>query len=604
MEFIELGNYDEKALDYLKEIEPLNYAKNIPLLQLDYLLGFIKRRKQEIYNSFIENLEKHYAELEKENYVTKRNFKISIILDATDILKQYKPLARNSLNYFLSLLKIPLEANWEEEKQEVKNVDYFRSFAYPSYQNLVILSDTVGKEEAIKLYKIFVTEFMIFKNKRTKGKYETLEEQREDEIRDFKENPYPGWVRIESTIENGKLHHRRDTCLLAEAIKDLPDKDFRYLVACYKDFQGTKINWNKDFVLTIGHTLIEGDTYCSCTIHDTKINWDLTHPPDEFWDSMWPLQKWQKKQEKKNEKKFQQDFQQLGFYAPETLEILEEVQPLDIVNKSSFNRLDYLLGFIEREKPEIYNDYVEKLVKSYAQIIEIDYYNDKKSLYDIEETLSNFENLKKHKQLAINSLNYLLGLLEVPKDCNWIQDKIKVPKGNFFRSFQVPRYQNVRILTETIERKEAVRLYKKYRTEHAKIFTAENRRNRFESLEDLRQDDFKEYERDGNPGWVRIVGTVKDGKFIYRKDSCLYAEAMKDYPDGEFKFLAACYYDYEGTRIQWNKNFILTMKHTIAEGDPYCSCVVHDIRLDWDLTHPPEEYWNSIWPLQEWQKKK
>jgi len=594
MEFIELGSYDEKALEYFKEIEPLNFAKNIHLFQLNYLLGFIKKRKPEIFDTFIEILEKNYANLKKEEYIGKRKFDISkTIVDLTN-LKQYKYLTKNSLNYFLSLLKIPLDSNWEEDKLEIKNIHYFRSFAYPSYQNLVTLSDTIGKEEAIKLYKIFVTEFMTFKSKKTKGKYETLEEQREDEIRDFKENPYPGWVRIESTVENGKLHHRRDSCLLAEAIKDLPDKDFRYLVACYKDFQGTKINWNKDFVLTMGPTIVQGNAYCSCTIHDTKINWDLSHPPDEFWDSIWPLQKWQKKQEKKDEKKFQKDFQQLGFHAPETLEILDEVQPLDIANKSSFNRLDYLLGFITREKPEIYGDFVENLVKSYSQMVKFDYFSDKNQKYDIEESLTNYENLRKHKELAINSLNYFLGLLEAPKNSDWTKEKVKVPKGNFFRSFLIPRYQNIRILTDTIGREEAVRLYKIYRTEHAKIFTAENRRNRFDTLEELRQDDFDDYERDGNPGWVRIEGIVEDGKFIYRKDSCLYAEAMKDYPDGEFKFLAACYYDFEGTRIQWNENFILTMKHTIAEGDPYCSCVVHDTRIDWDLTHPKIEFWENI----------
>jgi hypothetical protein len=123
-------------------------------------------------------------------------------------------------------------------------------------------------------------------------------------------------------------------------------------------------------------------------------------------------------------------------------------------------------------------------------------------------------------------------------------------------------------------------------------------------LTDLRQDDFDDFKDDGNPGWIRVVGNIKNGKFIYRKDACLYAEAMKDYSDTEFKFLAACYYDYQGTRIQWNKDYVLTMEQTIAEGDPYCSCVVHDTRIDWDLTHPDEDYWNRIWPLNEWQKKK
>ena len=322
-------------------------------------------------------------------------------------------MASSFLNYFLSTLELSSDSNWEEEKLKVTNRNRFRAYALPSYQNLVALSDTIGKEDAIKLYKIFVTEYFTFKGQGAKGKYETLEEQREDEVRDFKENPYPGWVRIESTVENGKLYHRRDTCLLAEAIKDLPDKDFRYLVACYKDFQGTKVNWNKHFVLTMKHSIVEGDPYCSCIIHDTRINWDLTHPPEEFWEGIWPLQKWQKKSKKKVDKEFQQEFQQLGFYAPETLEIIDEINPLEIVEKSSFNRLDYLLGFIKSNKPENYESFVENLQKTYAELANVDYYNKQK--FDISELLDKFEYLKKNKQYFPSAVQEFPGLSEAGK---------------------------------------------------------------------------------------------------------------------------------------------------------------------------------------------
>ncbi|NHJ49062.1 MAG: hypothetical protein FK733_14845 [Asgard group archaeon] len=301
MKFVELGSYDENALEYQTEVPPLLYAEKIHLYQLDFILSFIKKRKPEILEQFVENLEKNYTKLKKEDYIGNKKFDISKVIDGYDILKQNKTLAEHSLNYYLSLLELSLDSNWEEGKVKIKNRHSHISFAYPSYQNLVSLSDTVGKEEAIKLYKIFVTEFMTIRSKGKKGKYETLEEQREDEIRDFKENDYPGWLRIESTVENGKLYQRRDTCLLAEAIKDLPDNDFRFLVACYKDYQGTIVNWNKHFVLTMGDTIAKGGPYCSCVIHDTRIDWDLTHPPKEFWDSIWPLldkQKMKKQGEK------------------------------------------------------------------------------------------------------------------------------------------------------------------------------------------------------------------------------------------------------------------------------------------------------------------
>jgi hypothetical protein len=38
----------------------------------------------------------------------------------------------------------------------------------------------------------------------------------------------------------------------------------------------------------------------------------------------------------------------------------------------------------------------------------------------------------------------------------------------------------------------------------------------------------------------------------------------------------------------------LTMEHTIAQGDQYCSRVLHDTRVDWNLKHPPKEFWDNI----------
>ena len=597
MKFKKYGKYQPDAIDFPgEEVQPLEFIQLSHYPRLNYLIGFILERKPEKAAEYIEALEKGYSDLTKKNFTEGHLSQLKEILAKYEHLKDNRKLALSVLNYYLQLLDFPEETDWLNEKVKPTDRNYLQSFLRARYYNVSFLAEVLGKEEAVKLYKIYRTLYAIEANPEYKDKMKDVDHFSEENFKGVREEKYPGAVVVLGTPKNGKMYYRKDTCFWARAIEDLPDSDFRYLAACYSDFEGAKIHWNQNFILTMDHTIAKGDPYCSCIIHDTRVDWNLKHPPKEFWDSIWPLHDWQKKHEKKTEKKFQKEFQQLGFYAPEVLDKLDEVQPLDVVDKSSFNRLNFLLGFIKKHKPEKYNDFIKNLEKNYTQMSKIDYYGTKKEVYNITEKLANFENLKKHKLLAISSLNYFLGLLDIQSNIDWINEKILVPKGNFFRSFLIPRYQNVRILADTIGREEAVRLYKIYRTEHAKIFTAANRRTRFESLEDLRQDDFDDYENDSNPGWVRIEGIVENGKFIYRKDSCLYAEAMKDYPDTEFKFLAACYYDFEGTKLQWNKHFILTMGHTIAEGDPYCSCVVHDTRVDWDLTHPPKEYWDSIKP--------
>ncbi|MCG3224149.1 MAG: hypothetical protein H7647_06760 [Candidatus Heimdallarchaeota archaeon] len=41
------------------------------------------------------------------------------------------------------------------------------------------------------------------------------------------------------------------------------------------------------------------------------------------------------------------------------------------------------------------------------------------------------------------------------------------------------------------------------------------------------------------------------------------------------------------------------MEHTLMEGDPYCSRVLHDTRIDYDLRHPPKEFWDNFKPGKE-----
>ena len=103
--------------------------------------------------------------------------------------------------------------------------------------------------------------------------------------------------------------------------------------------------------------------------------------------------------------------------------------------------------------------------------------------------------------------------------------------------------------------------------------------------------------------WVIVFGLINEGKYFYRNDNCLWVDALKDLPDSELKYYVCCYGDYQGAK-DLNENIILTMEHTIAQGDPYCSRVLHDTRFDWDLRHPSKHFWDSISPLEKNNEKK
>jgi len=93
---------------------------------------------------------------------------------------------------------------------------------------------------------------------------------------------------------------------------------------------------------------------------------------------------------------------------------------------------------------------------------------------------------------------------------------------------------------------------------------------------------------------------LEDGKYAFKNENCpTCSDATVDLPDVELKYLVSCYGDFAKFRAIYSDYIILTMEHTIIEGDPYCSRVLHDTRIDYDLRHPPKEFWDNFKPGQE-----
>lgn len=284
-------------------------------------------------------------------------------------------------------------------------------------------------------------------------------------------------------------------------------------------------------------------------------------------------------------------FQKYGKKIPEALEIVIEIQPLDFAMKSSFKRLNYLLGMVKKKKQSIFLEYIRNLGLKYESLVKEDFVSNRED-HNINEFLTKFEILKDHPKLVKNYLNYFLQILHILDKDNWLKEKVKVINRNHIRSFLLPKYYNLLTLTETINRDEAISLYKLYVTQYIKDNAAPNRKI-FDKLKDFK----KYFEKDKEEitiGWYGFLSDVNDGKFCFRKDNCLWADILTDLPDVMLKYLVCCYGDFQAAVTRSNDNFILTMKHTIIEGDPYCDCIIHDTNIDWDLTHPPKEFWDNL----------
>ena len=271
------------------------------------------------------------------------------------------------------------------------------------------------------------------------------------------------------------------------------------------------------------------------------------------------------------------------------LEKFIEINPIENANLGALNRLDYLISFCRSKIPEAVNDFIDQAEKQYKNSSS----RDLAESYDIDllELTEDKPCLGENINLARWCLNFYLDQLDLPADFHWKDKKTSVRQGDQIRSFLLPRYLNLIALTESIGREEAISLYKEY-TSRYRNDTPVDKRN-YSSMEALEQD-WIESSKDQNSPWEINFGLIEEGKLAYLNLNCLWVDALIDYKDSEFKYLICCYGDYQGAKAFYDESVLLTMEHTIAEGHPYCSRVLHDTSINWNIKHPDKDFWDKF----------
>jgi hypothetical protein len=152
---------------------------------------------------------------------------------------------------------------------------------------LQALAETIGREEAVKLFKRYITQYYIDHPSPDRDKFVSLEKRLENRLSG--DTTSSGWVIVHTMLKEGKYAFKNKNCpTCVDAMTDLPDVELKYYACCYPDYEKFRAHSNDHIILTMDHTLMEGDPYCSRVMHDTRIDYDLRHPPKEFWDNFEP----------------------------------------------------------------------------------------------------------------------------------------------------------------------------------------------------------------------------------------------------------------------------------------------------------------------------
>ncbi|MHA2167729.1 MAG: hypothetical protein ACXAAT_17930, partial [Candidatus Hodarchaeales archaeon] len=267
-------------------IKPIEKIKDILLERLDYFIGFVAKEKSELITDYVNNLTKKYQGLGEVGLLENSSEKIKKIFAEFKNLNQYPELNKASLKYFIHLLQLKDKSTWDTEV-EISMKELIQVWVYPSYYFLQTLAETIDRKEAVKLFKRYITHYYIDHPSPNRDKFISLDKMVENRLSG--DTTKSEWVIVHAMVEEGKYAFKNKNCpTCADAMTGLSDVEFKYLVSCYGDYAKFRAYYSDHLILTMEHTVIEGDPYCSRVLHDTRIDYKLPHPPKEFWDNFEP----------------------------------------------------------------------------------------------------------------------------------------------------------------------------------------------------------------------------------------------------------------------------------------------------------------------------
>jgi hypothetical protein len=273
--------FEAQTTKKMFKIKPVAFFNSIIYKRLDFLLGFIKKNNQKTYKDYVNQLTDDFQSLVKSS--SSENYRIDDLSKFKNIQSNMK-LARLHGDLIKQILGVSFDQANSSDEIEIPSRIYWRASLLARYNQLLSLIKTLGRDEAISLFKQYLDQYYVF-TKSTFTNYETLDEFFDFLIEDAKTSTDGEFDVTCSSVENGVLIIRNNNCPAVEALDDTEDKELIYVIICYPDYQWAVMT-NDHFVMTRKYTVAEGDPYCDKVLHDKRIDKELKHPSKKFIDSM------------------------------------------------------------------------------------------------------------------------------------------------------------------------------------------------------------------------------------------------------------------------------------------------------------------------------
>ena len=283
---MKFDQYGKEVKNLEIKYNPYEFAESNLFKKLDNIFEYIKKNRSDIYSEFIKRLSSSEKNLPEKKLFNDKSSKVIERINKSEILSENKELILQFLNAFIETQGITDKEYMQNEEIKIPARNFMHSANDLSYLILSTLVDIIGKDDAVKLYKETVDNYVHIFDTNQVDIFTDLDDMRQKFIRWTENSPY-GRVRLLSTVENGQWMKICKNCEKVQNLDNLEklDGDLMYAISCYCHEPLAEM-WNENFVLTLEQSISKGDSFCSYVYHDKTIVDKIEHPPREFFEKV------------------------------------------------------------------------------------------------------------------------------------------------------------------------------------------------------------------------------------------------------------------------------------------------------------------------------
>ncbi len=241
---------------------------------------------------------------------------------------------------------------------------------------------------------------------------------------------------------------------------------------------------------------------------------------------------------------------------------------------------DNVIKFLKQIKPELHEKYVNAFTKRLSDVVK-DYQIHQKSV-NIKALVSETTYLKTNEKLAELVIQFILKHLSLPEQYRIEQEEIELTSMNRVFALERLSYYRVKAFEDVLGKEDGIKLYTEVLIFVIREMKKGMKSNPKRTIKSANKGAIEYWCEEGVGDFA--FAFLDDDQCVYRFDTCVTHEALKDLNDPDIAYYASCYI---GDIEEWNKGKTIYMRRiqTLHHAE-FCDELYWDSRVH---KEPPKQ---------------